>query len=228
MNSNLFSLSDEPFKSAETVISVFKRYDGEVFIDCAEQLSEFPKIIEQKHGSEVLSSKARLFAYNYALKEIDFYMPLIPAENCGKLISDNKFDLEKCRATENDTVKLNGTENYPDILSDIKLGAENGYDCFGIIIDGNVVSAAYAFMPSDMIEDEVEIGVETVEEYQGKGYGSQCVAALSRYLDSKEVDVMYSYYTENTASAVLAEKCGFVQIATGYEIALERGDNYAV
>ncbi len=228
MNSNLFSLSDEHFENSETVISVFKRYDGEIFIDCAEQLADFPKVLEQKHGDDVLSSTARLFAYNYALTELGFYLPLIPSENCAKLICDNKFAIEKCRVTDNNTVKLTGTEIFPDELSDIKLGAENGYDCFGIVINGIVISAAYAFLPAEMIDDEVEIGVETVKEHQGNGYASQCVAALSRYLDKNDIDVMYSYYVENTVSAALAEKCGFISIATGYEIALERGESYAV
>lgn len=228
MNSSLFSLSDEPFENSETVISVFKRYDGEIFIDCAEQLADFPRIFEKEHLNDVLLPKARLFAYNYALNEIAFYHPLVPSQDCGRLISDNKFEPTRCKIHENNTVKLSGKEEYPETLCDIQLGAENGYDCFGIVIDGTVVSAAYAFMPSDMIDDEVEIGVETVEEYRGRGYGAQCVAALSRYLDSKEIDVMYSYYTDNTASASLAEKCGFFEIAQGYEIALERGDGNAL
>ena len=226
MNSNLFSLSDEPFDSAETVISVFKRYDGEVFIDCAEQLADFP--YEANYKKDVLSSEARLYAYNYALTETDFYAPLVPSDNCGKIIIDNKFSIEKCTVEGSNAVKLNGNEDYPDELSDIQLGAENGYDCFGIVIDGTVVSAAYAFLPAEMIDDEVEIGVETVLEHRGRGYAAECVAALSRYLDSKETDVMYSYYKDNTASGALAEKCGFFKIAEGYEITLERGDNDAV
>lgn len=228
MNSNFFSLPDEPFENGDTVISVFKRYDGEIFVDCAEQLADFPEAMFAKHNDDVLSSAARLFAYNYALKELNFYLPLVPAENCGKLISDNKFSIERCKADEGFARKLNGSEIYPTELDDIRLGAENGYSCFGIVLDGMVVSAAYAFIPDEMIDDEVEIGVETIKEHRGNGYARQCVCALARHLDARNVDVMYSYYTKNTASAALAAKCGFTEIAQGFEIALERGDNYAV
>lgn len=228
MNTNLFALSDEPFEAPETVISVFKRYDAEIFIDCAEQLADFPSALENASYNDPLSSKARLFAYNYAIKELGFYFPLIPSADCGKLIIDNKLDTEKCKSLKSEAVKLSGAEEYTADFDDIKLGAENGYSCYGILIDGHVVSAAYAFMPDDMIEDEVEIGVETVPAFRGKGYAAQCVIALCKHLVSKDIDVMYSYYEENKASAALSKKCGFLEIARGFEISLERGDNNAV
>lgn len=228
MNTNLFALSDEPFESPETVISVFKRYDSEIFVDCAEQLSDFPSAFEKACNNDPLSPSARLFAYNYSIKELDFYFALSPSADCGKIIIDNKLDTEKCKALESEAVKLNGSEEYTADFEDIKLGAENGYSCYGILIDGHVVSAAYAFMPDDMIEDEVEIGVETIPAFRGNGYAAQCVIALCKHLITKDIDVMYSYYEENKASAALCKKCGFTEVARGFEISLERGDNNAV
>lgn len=228
MHTSLFHLSDEPFIEPETVISVFKREDGEIFAQCADMLEGFSSAMSNAFDDNVLSSEARLFAYNYAIKELGFYAPLMPAEDCGKLIIDTVYDYELNTVSSNRAVRLTGKEIYPKELEDIKLGAENGYDCYGVLEGKTVVSAAYTFLSHGDIEGEIEIGVETVSQYRGRGYAADCVAALSEYLYNEKVSVIYSYYEHNIASAALAEKCGFHVFAKGYEITLERSDKNAL
>ncbi len=222
MTESLFSLSDMPFAEAETVISVFVRSDGEIFIECADQLKGFGSKLVSEFGDDVLSSEARLFAYNYALLGLDFYKALVPAENCGKIICDMQY-MPQDEPFPSIAKRLDGSENYPHMLDDIKLGAENGYACYGVVEENNVLCAAYSFIPEDDIDVEVEIGVETVPEHRGRGFAYESVTALASYLYEKGHEVIYSYYEENPASARLAEKCSFVNFANGFEIILERG-----
>jgi len=220
MEISYFTLNDTPFEHDETVIAVFTDNSGEVSVQCADVLTDFCAEFTKRFISDVLSKEARDFALDHALKNICFYDKLTSTADSGKII----VDCACCSASpkSSNAVLLSGSEIYPATLKDIKLGAENGYICFGIVIDNKVVSAAYTFLSEVDIDAEVEIGVETLPAYRGMGYASQCVGALTKHLSDKGIAVYYSYYEENSASKNLAEKCGFKAFSRGFEIVLRK------
>ncbi len=81
--------------------------------------------------------------------------------------------------------------------------------------DGKVVSVSTT---NDIaFEDKsVEICVETLPEYEGKGYGTATVAALCAYYNEKGIKVKYECAKSNTASVKIAKKCGFKLIGERY------------
>lgn len=216
-----FRLSDHPFENEETVIAVFSDDQGNYQIQCAENLPDFfPEFIEK--FKSVLSKEAREFATAYAETHITEFGTLKFSDDSGKIIADCTFSPDKCCSDSKLAVLLNGSEIYPTELEDIKLGAQNGYVCYGVVENNMVLSAAYTFASEDDIDGEVEIGVETISKHRGRGYASDCVCALAKHLSRKSIAVYYSYYEENTASKKLAASCGFECFSRGFEIVLRK------
>jgi len=95
----------------------------------------------------------------------------------------------------------NLTDCEPDPLSE-------GLLCFGTVEDGKILSAA---SENPHAEDDVviDIGVETAEGHEGKGYAASNVAALAYYLLDPGVTVTYIVEDDNLPSRRVAEKVGF-------------------
>ena len=75
------------------------------------------------------------------------------------------------------------------------------------IADGKQVAEA---APNDYSDDDsVEIHVQCLPEYRGKGYASSCVAKLAEYYTKNGNSVRYLCRVQNKASLRIAEKCGF-------------------
>ena len=96
----------------------------------------------------------------------------------------------------------NLTECQPDPLGE-------GLLCFGTVEDGRILSAA---SENPHAEDDVviDIGVETAEGHEGKGYAASNVAALAYYLLDPGVTVTYIAEDDNLPSRRVAEKVGFL------------------
>ena len=105
-------------------------------------------------------------------------------------------------------------ENNPDVkdcswLEEYFLElAKKGF-CYGVIIDGKLVSAADAPSMPYMAESVQEIGIYTLKDYQGRGYASMACAAMIKYLLSKNICPLWSVDIKNIASDRLAVKTGF-------------------
>lgn len=96
-----------------------------------------------------------------------------------------------------------------DCLIDVDVDAlEAGCLAFATVLDGTIVSIA-SENPYREDENVVNIGVETAEEYRGKGYGASNVAALTYYLLDTGMTVEYTVDNENEVSMRLAERIGF-------------------
>ncbi|MCI8386931.1 MAG: GNAT family N-acetyltransferase [Clostridiales bacterium] len=96
---------------------------------------------------------------------------------------------------------------------DIDLLVQHGYICCATIIDNKIVSAACtnyscALVDSNSDIREIEIGVETAEEYRGKGYGLSSVAALACGLTDHGIKVLYECESRNAASIALVKRLG--------------------
>lgn len=99
-----------------------------------------------------------------------------------------------------------GYENLTDCEPD-PLG--EGLLCFGTVEDGKILSAA-AENPHAEGDTVIDVGVETAEGHEGKGYAASNVAALAYYLLDPGVTVTYIVEDDNLPSRRVAEKVGFI------------------
>ena len=79
---------------------------------------------------------------------------------------------------------------------------------FTIMLDGKPVSTAFTSARHD---NQLEIGIETRPEYQGKGLAYLACAALISYCLDRKLEPVWSCRLENTGSVNLAKKLGFVE-----------------
>ncbi|MBI3134661.1 MAG: GNAT family N-acetyltransferase [Bacteroidetes bacterium] len=77
---------------------------------------------------------------------------------------------------------------------------------FSLLYNGNLASTAYsAFIHGN----QLEIGIETVEAYRGKGFAEQTCIALIDYCLANNYEPIWACRLENTGSYKLAQKLGF-------------------
>jgi RimJ/RimL family protein N-acetyltransferase len=77
---------------------------------------------------------------------------------------------------------------------------------FSLIDNGAIASTAYSAFVHD---DKLEIGIETVEQYRGKGYAEKTCAKLIDYCIKRNLDPVWACKLENQPSFKLAQKLGF-------------------
>jgi len=77
---------------------------------------------------------------------------------------------------------------------------------FSLVIGNRPVSTAYS---AYIIEDYLELGIETVSEYRGKGLALFTCSALIDYCLENDYEPVWSCRLENTGSYKLAQKLGF-------------------
>ncbi|HAS39461.1 MAG TPA: GNAT family N-acetyltransferase [Microscillaceae bacterium] len=82
---------------------------------------------------------------------------------------------------------------------------ENGIG-FSVLYDGDLAATAYA---SFVHEHQLEIGIETVERFRGKGLAKQVCAVLIDHCLEHHYEPIWSCRLENTGSYHLALKLGF-------------------
>ncbi|MFP4362800.1 MAG: GNAT family N-acetyltransferase [Spirochaetia bacterium] len=74
--------------------------------------------------------------------------------------------------------------------------------------DGQIASTAFA---SYMVDNYLEIGIETHPEYRGRGYASLVSSGLIDYAMEKRLEPVWSCHSENAGSQRLAARLGFIQ-----------------
>ncbi len=77
---------------------------------------------------------------------------------------------------------------------------------FSLVAEGKAVSTAYSAF---IIENQLELGIETNENYRGKGYALYTCSALIDYCLKNDYEPIWACRLENTASYKLAQKLGF-------------------
>lgn len=78
---------------------------------------------------------------------------------------------------------------------------------YSIIDGGKIAATAYsAFVHGD----KLEIGIETMEEFRGKGYALAVSSALIDYCITNGIEPVWACRLENVGSMYLAQKLGFV------------------
>ena len=81
---------------------------------------------------------------------------------------------------------------------------------FSLFYDNNLASTAYSAYIHD---NYLELGIETVEEYRGKGLAQYVCSALIDYCLQNNFEPMWACRLENTVSYKLAQKLGFKPIS---------------
>jgi len=81
---------------------------------------------------------------------------------------------------------------------------------FSLFYDNKLASTAYSAYIHD---NYLELGIETVEEYRGKGLAQYVCSALIDYCLQNNFEPVWSCRFENTASYNLAQKLGFEPIS---------------
>ncbi|WP_161973401.1 GNAT family N-acetyltransferase [Arcticibacter tournemirensis] len=77
---------------------------------------------------------------------------------------------------------------------------------FGVVKEGRIVSLAFS---AYIKNNELEIGVETLSSYRGKGFAIRSCNALIDYCLKNGFTPVWSCRKENTCSLKLAQKLGF-------------------
>ncbi len=93
-------------------------------------------------------------------------------------------------------------DEFPDVVQEKEI--------FVIKKDNKKVSSAWAQEENDRA---IELAVETLPEYQKRGYGRQVVAACVHKAITEGKVAFYSYVADNIGSAALAKNLGVVQYA---------------
>lgn len=78
---------------------------------------------------------------------------------------------------------------------------------FSLIYDGEVASTAFS---SCRFENQLEIGIETLEKYRGKGFALYVCSVLINYCIENGLEPIWACRMENIASYQLAHKLGFI------------------
>ena len=78
-----------------------------------------------------------------------------------------------------------------------------------VVINDTV--AAWAFS-SAISSEEIDIGIETNENYRGMGFATIASKAMIKYILNENKTPVWACHSQNTASAKLAEKIGFKRI----------------
>ena len=77
---------------------------------------------------------------------------------------------------------------------------------FSLFYENRLASTAYSAFIHDR---QLELGIETIETYRGKGFAQYACAALIDYCLENNYEPVWSCRLENTASYKLAQKLGF-------------------
>jgi hypothetical protein len=77
---------------------------------------------------------------------------------------------------------------------------------FSLKFEGTIVSTAFSAF---IFENQLEIGIETIEEYRGKGFAECTCSALIDYCLENDFEPVWSCRLDNVGSYNLAQKLGF-------------------
>lgn len=112
-----------------------------------------------------------------------------------KIVRANKQIFRDMKGT---VVPVNFWNNEDDFL-------KNGIG-FSLFYNNKLASTAYS---SFIIDDKFELGIETVEEFRGKGFAEITCSALIDYCIENNYEPIWACRLENIGSYRLAQKIGF-------------------
>ena len=131
-----------------------------------------------------------------------------------------KFNKEKylCFKSQNNTEKFNIVRTDKQIYDNMQGSVipkyfwkdSEHFGCngvgFSLIYENNVASTAYSAFIHD---NQLELGIETVESYRGNGFAINTCSALIDYCINKNYEPIWACRLDNIGSFNLAQKLGF-------------------
>ena len=96
---------------------------------------------------------------------------------------------------------------------------------FAITLDDEVIGSVAGFFQDDVYAKNMEIGYWIAEEHWNKGFGTQAMKWITKYLfENTDVNRLFAGVFEyNVASANVCEKCGFRMVARVRQKVLKEG-----
>jgi GNAT superfamily N-acetyltransferase len=161
----------------------------ELFKDC--MLKSSDNVENKVNGIIELNTRVN-FKFNIQ-KYLDFKRKYIPADL--KVVRSDKNIFNEMKGS---VIPLYFWDTADDFFKK-GIGFSFFYNC-------KLASTAYSAF---LIEDKLEIGIETVEEFRGKGFAQYTCSALIDYSIENNYEPVWSCRNENTASYKLAQKLGF-------------------
>jgi hypothetical protein len=170
-----------------------------------ETADELIKLLQNSHGKEyiksILETNFRL-KVNHSIKYI--YIDRIDIQNNAIILGKEHLGLflDFFRKNNPNCSDNSWVEEYFLELAKKKY-------CHGIIVDNILVSATDAPDMPYMGDYVQEIGINTLEEYRGKGFAQMACISLINELVSNNICPIWSANIENNGSNKLAQKIGF-------------------
>ena len=93
---------------------------------------------------------------------------------------------------------------------------------YAVVKEGQIVSVAVSSDSISNADGMIEIGTETAVDYRRNGYSVAAVKALSEFLCSKGVKVLYKCHQSNEASYSVAKRAGFSEVGKFFYYVLRK------
>lgn len=107
-------------------------------------------------------------------------------------------------------------EEYNRTTYDLALSDEDGRLMYGVKENGYVVAVAVTHENVDDAKSVMEVGVETVPPFRGRGYAKACLSALSQALKARGMETEYRCQRYNRASYAVAAGAGLSPVGKYY------------
>jgi RimJ/RimL family protein N-acetyltransferase len=163
----------------------------------------------------------KLFLENIFQKEINHNIKYIYRKRIK-----NKMNVEILKPDQSELFIDFFKTNNPNIkeyswVKDYFIDMASKRFCHGIILDNKLVSANDAPDMPYMSNIVQEIGINTINEYRGKGYAREvCISFIDELL-SRNICPLWSTTKANIASDRLAKSIGFEKLADIYTMNME-------
>lgn len=210
------SVLDERYHIAVPIV-VTQHADGSLHLLVYSFCGEVAKEFETRFSADPFSEEARTFlcekltptmnAMEYEATDPMEHMSLTYQLTDASRINPDCF---RGRAKRLDSLTEKDMEGSVTEIDAFEINTADELDRIFAVYGDRGEIAAFAAI-NDIAEDKgfYELNVECAEEYRCRGYGSECVAELAKYLLGRNVPVEYVCGVENKASIMTAEKVGF-------------------
>lgn len=139
-------------------------------------------------------------------------------KNVNKLVNiESKYDIKLIDPTIYDQIKE--TTVIPEHFWNSKEQFLSDGIGYALIKDNNIASIAFS---SCKFENELEIGIETLDKYRGNGFAKVVCETLIAYCEANGYSPLWACREENTGSYKLAKSLGFEEslILPYYELVI--------
>ena len=201
----------KPYKEDMIIPISVSVFGDKVDISVYEEFYSVACEYEAKYKGRYFSNEGLSFLADNI--ECDGYVRYDPATEYYIVYSaDHKNDINDPRVVdiENAEYTIDETEFEADVIK------QTGEPASLIVENGRIaaIAAANYFVEDD--EEEVELAVETLPEFRGKGYGTAVLSHMINKVLCMNKIPTYRVSVYNDESIGLAEKCGFTEIGKEY------------